>query len=78
MIVFFESNNISLKHINQDVQESLHVFKNKVSYVSIFFVTAMKERIINTFWIILKNNYKCEIIYTYHKINLYHKLCLRL
>lgn len=49
MIVFFESNNISLKHINQDVQESLHVFKNKVSYVSIFFVTAMKERIITTF-----------------------------
>jgi hypothetical protein len=49
VIVFFESNNISLKHINQDVQESLHVFKNKVSYVSIFFVTAMKERIINTF-----------------------------
>jgi len=49
VIVFFESNNISLKHINQDVQESLHVFKNKDSYVSIFFVTAMKERIINTF-----------------------------
>ena len=38
-----------MKHINQDVQESLHVIKNKDSYVSIFFVTAMKERIINTF-----------------------------
>ena len=49
MIVFFESDNISLKLINQDVQEKLHVYKNIVSYVSIFFVTAMKEKIIKPF-----------------------------